>query len=148
MRGLIVRFGSVACLAAMMSGCLHPDYSELPPDYSPRYTSITILTPSGKEKRVMVPEACLTPEKISPAEMGPARLAPGCANNWNTMRMAERKGDLVRGRKLGPAAGVTTARAAQRYLDGKDTALGGGVDGSSSTAPAAGSTQVETTSAR
>jgi hypothetical protein len=118
-------------LSATLAGCLHtpfPDYSELPPDYSPRYTHVTVLTPSGREKRVLVPEACLTPDQESEAEMGPTRVAPGCANNYNIQRMAERKRDLTKGRKLDRASGASTARAAQTYLDGKDPALGGAVE--------------------
>ena len=150
MRGFLLRFGCLAAAAMTIGGCKHagfPDYSELPPDYSPKYTSITLVAPSGREKRVMAPEACLMPDKQSPADLGDPRLPPGCANNWNLQRMAERKRDLVRGRKLDPAPGATTARAAQRYLDGKEGTLGGGVDapygGGSSTSAGAGTTATQ-----
>jgi hypothetical protein len=132
MRGLIISLGGAATLATMLAGCVHepfPDYSELPPDYSPRYTSVAVLTPSGREKRVLVPEACITPDQVSPAELGPPRIPPGCANNYNLQRMAERKRDLTRGRKLDKAPAAPVARAAQRYLDGKDPVLGGAVEG-------------------
>ena len=66
-------------------------------------------------------------DKVSDAEMGAPRVAPGCANNYNLQRMAERKRDLTQGRKLDKASGETTARAAQRYLDGKEAPLGGAV---------------------
>jgi hypothetical protein len=132
MRAFSIKLASVAAIALMLGACEHyggfPDYSELPPDYSPRYTAITVVTPSGREKRVLVPEACLHGEPPSAAEMGPPRIPPGCANNYNIQRMAERKRDLVHGRKLGPAPGATTARAAQRYLDGKEGPLGGAVE--------------------
>ena len=134
MRGSIIRLGGAATLAMVLAGCAHsgfPDYSELPPDYSPRYTSVAVVTPSGREKRVLVPEACITPDKVSSAEMGPPRIPPGCANNYNLQRMVERKRDLTQGRKLDKASGATTARAAQRYLDGKEPPLGGGVEGDS-----------------
>jgi hypothetical protein len=142
MRGLLISLGGVV-MATLLSGCYHsrefPDYGELPPDYSPRYTTMSIVTPSGKEKRVIVPEACLTPEPDSEAEMGVSRIPPGCANNWNTLRMAERKGDVMRGRRMDKAPGATVSRAAQRYLDGR-APLGGGVEGgygSSTAAPEA-----------
>jgi hypothetical protein len=135
MRGSIISLGGAAVLAVMLAGCEHagyPDYSDLPPDYSPRYTSVAVLTPSGREKHVLVPEACISPDKASDAEMGVPRVAPGCANNYNLQRMVERKRDLTQGRKLDKASGATTARAAQRYLDGKDGPLGGAVEGEGS----------------
>jgi hypothetical protein len=136
----------MSVIAVGLAGCRHdfPDYSELPPDYSPRYTHIVVLTPSGHEKRVLVPEACLTPDLESPAEMGPRRIPPGCAPNWNIQHMAERKGDLVRGRRMDKAPAAPTARAAQRYIDGRDPALGGGVEGGTGTgATATGTTTAE-----
>jgi hypothetical protein len=131
MRGSIISLAGAATLAMTLAGCMHtpfPDYSELPPDYSPRYTSVAVVTPSGREKRVLVPEACITPDQESEAEMGAPRIAPGCANNYNLQRMVERKHDLTQGRKLDKAPAAPAARAAQRYLDGKDPALGGGIE--------------------
>lgn len=132
MRGLLIGLGAAA-IATMLAGCEHggfPDYSELPPDYSPRYTTMSVVTPSGREKRVIVPEACLTPDTESDAEMGPPRIAPGCANNWNTLQSAERKQDMLKGRRMDKAPAVTVARPAQRYLDsrGAPGALGGGAE--------------------
>lgn len=144
MRGLLICLGG-AVIATMLAGCRHndfPDYSELPPDYSPRYTTMSVVTPSGREKRVIVPEACLTPDKESEAEMGPPRIAPGCANNWNTQQMAERKKDVVRGRRMDKAPAVTVARPAQRYLDGQSGALGGASEGVGSGSPQAGTATV------
>ena len=144
MRGSIISLGGAAALAMTLAGCVHtpfPDYSELPPDYSPRYTSVSVVTPSGREKHVLVPEACITPDQVSDAEMGPPRVAPGCANNYNLQRMAERKRDLTQGRKLDRASGATTARAAQRYLDGKEAPLGGAVEGDGVSKEATATTQ-------
>jgi hypothetical protein len=145
MRGSMIALGGAATLAMMLAGCVHtpiPDYSEVPPDYSHRYTSVAVLTPSGREKRVLVPEACLTPDLVSPAEIGAPRIPPGCANNYNIQQMAERKRDLTQGRKLDKAPAAPVARAAQRYLDGKDPALGGAVDeGKSETREGTTSTQ-------
>ena len=127
----MIALGGAATLAMMLAGCMHtpfPDYSEVPPDYSHRYTSVAVLTPSGREKRVLVPEACITPDKVSEADIGEPRIPPGCANNYNIQQMAARKRDLTQGRKLDKAPGAPVARAAQRYLDGKDAPLGGAVD--------------------
>jgi hypothetical protein len=131
MRRSMIALGGAATLAMMLAGCMHtpfPDYSEVPPDYSHRYTSVAVVTPSGREKRVLVPEACITPDQVSEAEIGEPRIPPGCANNYNIQQMAERKRDLTRGRKLDKASGGPVARAAQRYMDGREPALGGGVD--------------------
>jgi hypothetical protein len=139
MRGLLIGLGGAA-IATMLAGCVHggyPDYSELPPDYSPRYTTISVLTPSGREKKVIVPEACLTPDTESDAEMGPPRIAPGCANNWNQLQMAERKRDMLRGRSMDKAPAVTVSRPAQRYLDGRGGPQGGAAETSSGSGPEA-----------
>jgi hypothetical protein len=143
MRGLLISLGGVA-IATMLAGCVHefPDYSELPPDYSPRYTTISVLTPSGREKKVIVPEACLTPDQESDAEMGPPRIAPGCANNWNTLQMAEKKKDVLRGRRMDKAPAVTVARPAQRYLDSRGGPLGGASEGVAIGSPQAGTATV------
>jgi hypothetical protein len=144
MRGLLISLGGAA-IATMLAGCVHggfPDYSELPPDYSPRYTTISVLTPSGREKKVIVPEACLTPDTESEAEMGPPRIAPGCANNWNTLQMAERKKDVLHGRRMDKAPAVTVARPAQRYLDSRGGPLGGAAEGIASGSPQAGTATV------
>ncbi|MGB0087583.1 MAG: hypothetical protein WBP94_19675 [Rhodomicrobiaceae bacterium] len=98
------------------------------PDYSPEYAYVNIVSDTGRQKRVLVPEACLAPATPSAADGGPPHLPPGCANNYNLERMVERKKDLTRGRKLGPAAAAPAARAAQTYIDGaKPPALGGGI---------------------
>jgi hypothetical protein len=143
MRGLLIGLGGAA-IATMLAGCVHdyPDYSELPPDYSPRYTTISVLTPSGREKKVIVPEACLTPDTESEAEMGPPRIAPGCANNWNTLQMAERKKDVLHGRRMDKAPAVTVARPAQRYLDSRGGPLGGASEGIAAGSPQAGTATV------
>jgi hypothetical protein len=134
MRGLLIGLGGAA-IATMLAGCTHsgfPDYSELPPDYSPRYTTMSVVTPSGREKRVIVPEACLTPDTESDAEMGLSRIPPGCANNWNALQSAERKQDFVKGRAMDKAPAVLVARPAQRYIDSRGASgpLGGAVESS------------------
>ena len=124
-------FRSAAMLAATMAlgGCLEkePEASLTPPDYSPNYTKVTVLRPDGRTKSALVPEACLTPDDQSPADEGEKRLPPGCANNYNLQRMAERKRDLVKGRPADAAPAAPAARAAQNYIDGRNPVLGGGV---------------------
>ena len=102
-------------------------------DYSPGYGYVATNAGQGSAKGatgpVLVPDACLghpadvqrpawgTVEAAMP-DLG-AHLPPGCANAYNLQRMTERQGDLVEGRRMGPAAGVTTARAARKYLLGE-----------------------------
>lgn len=102
-----------------------------PPDYSPNYSYVS--TAGGGQ--TLAPDACLAepadkpPERkslIGPLtpELGP-HLPPGCANAYNLQQMAENKGDLVSGRKMGPASGAVTARAARRYIYGDEAPTGG-----------------------
>lgn len=127
----VLHFAALAAVAMTLGACRDevPEAGLVPPpDYSPNYTRVSVVTEDGREKRILVPEACLTPDEQSPADSGPARVPPGCANNYNLQRMAERKRDLTRGRTLGPAPAAPAARAAQRYIDGRDKpVLGGGV---------------------
>jgi hypothetical protein len=131
MRAAVLHFAALAALTFTLGACRDevPSASIVPPpDYSPNYTRVSVVTEDGREKRVLVPEACLTPDEQSAADTGPARVPPGCANNYNLQRMTERKRDLTRGRPLGPAPAAPAARAAQRYIDGQDKPiLGGGV---------------------
>jgi hypothetical protein len=114
-----------ACLGGAvllgLSGC-----AELPPDVSPNYIKVPIVSPDhpGKVKHVLVPEACLDKDPSAYSALGET-LPPGCANAYNLQRMTERKSDVVHGRPLGKASGVTTAKAAQKYLDGDKETLGG-----------------------
>lgn len=126
----VLHFATLAAVSVVFSACRHevPEASLVPPDYSPHYTHVGVISQDGYEKRVLVPEACLTPDAQSPADIGPERVPPGCANNYNLQRMADRKRDLRHGRPLGPAPAAAAARAAQRYIDGRDgPVLGGGV---------------------
>lgn len=140
MRDLILRPAALVVAACLLSACNEygPEAGlTQPPDYSPRYTHVTTMNEHGRTKRVLAAEACLTPEQRSPAETegsrtptdtGGPRVPPGCANNYNLQRMAERKRDLTQGRQLGPAPAAPAARAAQRYIDGRETpALGGAI---------------------
>lgn len=129
MRDFMLRPTALVAAVCLLAACNEygPEAGlTTPPDYSPRYTHVTAVSESGRAKRVLAPEACLTPDERSRADTGPDRLPPGCANNYNLQRMAERKRDLTQGRRLGPAPAAPASRAAQRYLDGRDTpALGG-----------------------
>ena len=52
--------------------------------------------------------------------------------------MAEREGDLLRGRRLGPAPAAPSARAAQKYIYGTEGSLGAGIsDPGGTTGPTA-----------
>lgn len=125
---LVLRFATLAAASVVFSACRHdvPEASLVPPDYSPHYSRVGVVSEDGYEKRVLVPEACLTPDEQSPADIGPERVPPGCANNYNLQRMAARKRDLRHGRALGPAPAAPAARAAQRYIDGRDQPVFGG----------------------
>ncbi|WP_125461593.1 MULTISPECIES: hypothetical protein [Rhodomicrobium] len=129
MRKLVLTFAALSS-AALLSACYEtpPETSLVPQDYSPNYTHLRVASEDGRTKKVLVPEACLAVEKQSPADDGPPRLPPGCANNYNLQRMVERKRDLTKGRPLSPAAAAPVSRAAQNYIDGKkEPALGGDV---------------------
>jgi len=116
MRKVILRSG---CLAAAFAGLSGFDHQPVPPpDYSPGYSFIEIVGPNGEVKRVLAPDACLTNEEPSPADLGEPRLPLGCANAFNLQRMVEDKRDLVQGRRLGPAPMGPAARAAIHYLNG------------------------------
>jgi len=113
----------------------------LPPDYSPHYVYVPVASPARPDRvhYVLVPESCLIPDPTDDL-LGP-RLPPGCANASNLLAMAERKRDLVRGRKLGPAPAAPSARAAQHYIYGTpQRPLGAGVGTETPLNPPAGST--------
>ena len=125
-------FQSAAVLAlTLLAGCREGHeiaLTEAPPAYSPDYTYIDVVSENGHVKRVLVPEACLTENDSGAASLGPRRLPPGCANNYNLQRMAERKGDLLHGRPLGPAPAAPAARAARRYINDRGEVRGGAVN--------------------
>lgn len=130
-RALLLSAGIAVALLA--GGCVR-----YPPDYSPYYQSVPLgvsAGPGGRERYALVPDACLD---YGSGDVGPAgeRLPAGCANAYNLMRMVEREQDLLRGRKLGLAPAAPAARAAQRYIDGTDTAIGGGAGGNTGRGPA------------
>ena len=81
-----------------------------------------------------------SPDATEPPFLGP-HLPPGCANAHNLQRMAERQGDLVRGRPLGAAPAAPTARAAQEYIYGTKGTLGGGLARTPGTLPQAPGTE-------
>ncbi len=68
------------------------------------------------EGRMLVPDACTTPDNTPDA----LYLPSGCANNLNLQLMAEKEGDLVRGRDMGPAMAAPVARAAKRIIEGDE----------------------------
>jgi hypothetical protein len=113
---------AIALLAA--SACA------MPPDYSPHYVQVPVVTTDKHHRQVvrdeLVPEACLTPDPTD-NQLGP-RLPPGCANNANLLAMTERKQDVVHGRKLGAAPASPSARAAAKYINGTPGTLGAGVN--------------------
>jgi hypothetical protein len=119
-----------------LAGC-----AQLPPDYSPNYSYLPVTSPyePGRVRYVLAPDACLTPDPTDRMMLGP-RLPPGCANAENLLAMADRKRDLVQGRKLGPAPAAPAARAAQKYIYGPREPLGAGVGRPTFTAAPAGTT--------
>jgi hypothetical protein len=99
--------------------------AELPPDYSPNFAQVPVVSPNGAVRSGLVPESCLIRDPTD-TQLGP-RLPPGCANNANLLAMVEKKRDLVHGRKLGAAPAAPSARAAQRYIYGTRGHLGAGI---------------------
>jgi hypothetical protein len=114
-------------LGLLLGGCAHE-----PLPYSPNYSRVTLADPAlapvktagvhkgydaapvAAARTVMVPDACITPDVTEQ----PVYLPSGCANALNLQAMVERKKDLVRGRKPGPATAAPAVRAAERYLYG------------------------------
>jgi hypothetical protein len=148
----------LAVAASALAGCAaappYPSSSvywgtfpEQPPDYSPDYASVPVVTRNGRTRYVLVPKACLVPDPTEPPFLGP-HLPPGCANAYNLQRMAERQSDLVRGRPLGAAPAAPTARAAQEYIYGAKSTqpgtLGGGLPSGPGTVPQGPGAQSET----
>lgn len=125
-----------------LAGCANNDKPQ-PQDYSPGYSYVATNASGGSEKgvggSVLAPDACLAEpadDDLSPAATDltivsgvGTHLPPGCANAYNLQRMAESQRDLVEGRRMGPAAGAPTARAARRYLYGDETPIGGASSG-------------------
>lgn len=136
----------LACLTAILLGC--GACAQLPPDYSPNYSYIPAYSPDRPDRvrYVLAPEACLAPD-LTDNRLGAPRVPPGCANAYNLQGMADRQGDLVHGRQLGPAPASPSARAAQKYIYGSDGELGAGFGkpGISSSAPANETAQPVTT---
>jgi hypothetical protein len=114
--GLRVRHAcTIAALLATVS-C-----APLPPDHSPDYHYVPVVSPDAPYRThyALVPDACLTPDPTDNGLLGP-HIPPGCANAHNLLVMAEHQRDVVKGRRLGQAPGVTSARAAQKYLYGDE----------------------------
>jgi hypothetical protein len=103
--------------------------ADLPPDYSPNFAQVPVVSPDRGARYQLVPESCLVRDPTD-TQLGP-RLPPGCANNANLLAMVEKKRDLVHGRKLGAAPAAPSARAAQRYIYGTRGQLGAGITQSS-----------------
>jgi hypothetical protein len=113
--------------------------TQLPPDVSQDYHYVPVVSPYpsyGPPTRThyaLLPDACLVPDPTDPMFVGP-HIPPGCANAHNLEFMVERKQDLLKGRALGAAPGVTSARAAEKYLYGEQKPpLGAGIGRSGST---------------
>jgi hypothetical protein len=113
--------------------------ADLPPDYSPNFAQVPVVSPDRVARHQLVPESCLIRDPTD-TQLGP-RLPPGCANNANLIAMVEKKRDLVHGRKLGAAPAAPSARAAQRYIYGTRGHLGAGITQPSPGGPAAVTTE-------
>ena len=110
-----------------------------PQDYSPGYSYVA-TAPGGSRKerrRFGACAGCLLGRAGGRRSICPLRadltivsgvgthLPPGCANAYNLQRMVESERDLIEGRRIGPAAGAPTVRAARRYLYGDELLIGG-----------------------
>ena len=113
--------------------------ADLPPDYSPNFAQVPVVSADGVVRNHLVPEACLVRDPTD-TQLAP-RLPPGCANNANLLTMAEHKRDVVHGKKLGAAPAAPSARAAQRYIYGTRGHLGAGITQPSPGGPAAVTTE-------
>jgi hypothetical protein len=133
----------IAPLAMLLTLLTLAACAELPPDYSPHFVQVPVVSPARPDRVAhyeSVPKACLVPDPTD-TQLGP-RLPPGCANNANLLATVERKRDVVHGRKLGAAPAAPSARAAQRYIYGTRGQLGAGVSPpGSALAPATVSTE-------
>ena len=87
------------------------------PHYSAEYRTVS----DAQGRTLLVPEACLAAAVTSELEQT-TKLAPGCANAFNLLQMVERREDLQRGRRSGPALAAPVGRAAQLYLEGFESA--------------------------
>jgi hypothetical protein len=129
------RVASPAIALLALAAC-----ADLPPDYSPNFAQVPVVSPDRVVRYQLVPEACLVPDPTD-TQLAP-RLPPGCANNANLLAMVEQKRDVVHGRKLGAAPAAPSARAAQRYIYGTRGQLGAAVGTSAPpVTPAAVSTE-------
>jgi hypothetical protein len=105
----------VCATLSMLSGCTQAP----PPPYSADYSYMAVASPTRPFQRwALVPNACLEADPSDSSRYLGPHAPPGCANAYNLMRMTEREGDLVRGRRLGAAPAAPSARAAQRYING------------------------------
>jgi type IV pilus biogenesis protein CpaD/CtpE len=130
-----LRLAASLLAAAALAAC-----AQLPPDYSPDYVQVPVMSrnhPDRVSHYELVPKACLVADPTDTG-LGGSRLPPGCANAANLLAMAERKKDVVKGRKLGAAPASPSARAAQTYIYGSQGNLGGGGKPPSQSATPAG----------
>src|SRR5215472_12842159 len=102
----------------LLGGC-----ARLPVDDTSHFSYVAVSTAGGgaHTATMLWPDAC-QPQPAHDPSLG-ATLPLGCANGYNLLHMAEHEGDLVRGRRLGPALAAPSARAAQKYIDGGDGAV-------------------------
>jgi hypothetical protein len=119
------RLRALTLAASLLSGC-----AQVPSVPSSEFVSVPVPTTDRhgitRMRAVTWPEACLSPDPTAEPILG-ENLPPGCANNYNLLRMTERQEDLVRGRRLGAAPAAPAVRAAQRYIYGGEGPLGAGV---------------------
>lgn len=136
---------SLAAALLGLSGCM-----QTPADYSPNYSYVSVESERhpGRVKKVLAPDACLGPseeEDVDREGEAPRRLPPGCANAYALQRMTERERDLVKGRPLGKAPAVVSARAAQKVLNKEGTPLAGANEQGGGNGPGGGDTLEEPT---
>jgi hypothetical protein len=111
----MIRFACLGALLFSLTAC-----SDLPPDISPNYVRVPFVSPEPPHEvqYILVPENCLKRDPLATGSTLGETLPAGCANAYNLLHMAERKGDVEHGRPLGKASAARTAKAAQKYLNG------------------------------
>lgn len=115
----MTRFATLCmCLSlTVLPGCLPGDPTL--PSVPAGYSSVPVgATPSGRTRYAVVPDACLQEPDTERLGVDNALPPLGCANGYNLQKMAERKSDLVNGRRIGSAPAGPSARAAANYLNG------------------------------
>ncbi|HET7314020.1 CpaD family pilus assembly lipoprotein [Salinisphaera sp.] len=106
----------MAVVAAVLCGCVAPDYGE--DSWRGGYQVVSLAngtegqdTAGASSAMAVAPSRCM-----QKAPDDSSLLPPGCANDLNLARMVARPSDLIRGRTPGPARAAPVARAARAAI--------------------------------